>query len=120
MRYFLAPLVLILVHATLVALVGADIALSPDPETQMAWCLFFFIDFPLSLFIFAPPPTFASTVDSFALSILVLGTIQWAVVGIGIQTLVNWFRRSRHAGKGAEHGKKSNRSGAKTESERLR
>jgi len=83
---------------------GAAIASSSDGEAEMAWCLFFFIDFPASLCIFAPPPTFSSTLSSFAIPILFLGTIQWGLIGIVIQAIVNWLRRPRHGGKGGEHG----------------
>ena len=100
MKRFLIPLTLVLIHAALVILIGTLIALSPDGEAGMAWCLFFFIDFPVSLCIFAPPPTFASTLSSFPIPILFLGTIQWAVVGFPFQAIVNWFRR----GKGTERG----------------
>ena len=95
MKNFLIPLVLVLVHAVLVALVGTLIALSPDPETEMAWILFFFIDFPISLCIFAPPPTFSSALSSFAVPILFLGTIQRGLVGFVLQAIVNWFRERR-------------------------
>ncbi len=97
MKYFFIPVVLILVHATLVTLTAAHIVLG-HPEDAMAWCLFFVIDFPLSRLIFPPPPIFESSSLLIAIPILFLGTIQWATIGIGIQTLVNWFRRSRLAG----------------------
>ncbi len=91
MKLFLIPLALVLIHTVLVAIVGTTVALSPDPEAGFAWCTFFFIDFPISLCIFAPPPTFSSTFDSLALPILVLGTIQWSIVGFAIQGVVRWL-----------------------------
>ena len=100
MKRFWLPLTLVLIHAALVAVMGAAIASSSDGEAEMGWCLFFFIDFPVSLCIFAPPPTFSSTLSSFAFPILFLGTIQWGMIGILLQTIVNWF----HRGKGTEHG----------------
>jgi len=103
MKRFLIPLVLVLVHAALVILIGTLIASSPDPESEMAWVLFFFIDFPASLCIFAPPPTFSSTLSSFAVPILFLGTIQWGLIGIVLQAVVSWLWRSWHGDKGVEH-----------------
>ncbi|MGA2034920.1 MAG: hypothetical protein ABSG68_21945 [Thermoguttaceae bacterium] len=104
MKRFWLPLILVLIHAVLVIFVGTLIALSPDPEAEMAWVLFFFIDFPASLCIFAPPPAFLSTLSSFAVPILFLGTIQWGLIGIVLQAVVNWLWRSWHGGKGVEHG----------------
>jgi hypothetical protein len=84
-KYVLIPLVLVLVHAALVIFIGTLVALSPDPETEMAWGLFFFIDFPVSLCLFEPPPTFASTLSSFAIPVFFLGTMQWGTIGIVLQ-----------------------------------
>jgi len=94
MKRFLIPLVLVLIHAALVILIGTLIALSPDGEAEMAWAIFLVIDFPVSLCIFAQPS------GSLAIPILLLGTIQWGIIGIVVQTIVNSFRR----GKGTEHG----------------
>ena len=93
MKRLWIPLVLVLIHAALVAIMGASIALSRDPEAGMAWGTFFFIDYPLSLCIFAPPPTFSSTLDAFALPILFLGTVQWGTVGFVAGSVVKWLRR---------------------------
>ena len=94
MKRFLIPLVLVLIHAALVILIGTLIASSSDGEAEMAWLLFLVIDFPVSLCIFVRPS------GSPVIPILFLGTIQWGIIGIVFQAIVNWFRR----GKGAKHG----------------
>ena len=100
MKRFLIPLVLVLIHAALVVFVGAEIALSPDPaETEMAWLLFLFIDFPMSLCYPALWDGFSPVM--IALPILLIGTIQWGIVGFLLQKAVAWFRRRK---KGAKHG----------------
>jgi len=100
MTRFLIPLVLVLIHAALVILIGSLIASSADSEAAMAWGLFLFIDFPVSLCFFALPPPFTTSRYLIAIPILFLGTIQWGIIGIVLQAIVNWFRR----GKRAEHG----------------
>jgi hypothetical protein len=89
---FWIPLVLVLAHATLVALIGTDIALSHDPEAGMVWRMFVFIDYPTSLCIDLLPPFFSSN-ESIVLTILVVGTIQWGTVGLVLQQVVRWLHR---------------------------
>ena len=89
-----------IIHAALVIHIGILIALNPDPEEAMFWCLFLsilVIDFPVSLCIFALPPSSATSAYLIAIPILFLGTIQWGMIGIVLQKIVNWFRRGNKA-----------------------
>jgi len=93
-------LILVLIRAALVIHIGILIALNPDPEAEMFWCLFLsivVIDFPVSLCIFALPPPFTTSAYLIAIPILFLGTIQWGIIGIVLQRIVNWFRRGKKA-----------------------
>lgn len=92
LKHFWIPLVLVLAHATLVALVGTEIALYPDPEGGMMWRIFDLIDYPISLCIDSLPPIFSSN-TLIVLTILILGTIQWGTLGLVLQQVVKWLRR---------------------------
>jgi hypothetical protein len=92
-KHFLIPVILVLVHAALVVIARTLIAISPDPESEMIWTAFYYIDFPLSRWIFAPPPTFTSTLSSFTLPILFVGTIQRSAVGFALQAILKLFFR---------------------------
>ena len=90
MKHVLIPLVLVLIQRVLlVAIARVDIALSPDPETEMVWLIFYFTDFPISRCIFAS--NFSSKLSSFALPILFLGTIPWGIIGFVIQGVLKWL-----------------------------
>jgi hypothetical protein len=94
-KRFLIPLILVLIHAALVVITTTLVATSPDPETEMIWTAFYYIDFPASRWIFAPPPTFTSTVSSFTLPILFVGSIQWGAIGFALQAILKPFLRQR-------------------------
>ena len=90
-KRFWIPLILMLAHATLVALVAIHISLSPDPEASMVWRVFLDIDYPMSLCIDSLPPIFSSNA-LIVLTILTVGTIQWGIVGLVLQQVMKWFR----------------------------
>jgi hypothetical protein len=78
------PLVLVLLHTALVILAGVNIALSHDPEMCMIWRLFWDIDYPIARCLDFIPPIFSSNA-LIPWTILVLGTIQWGIVGFAIR-----------------------------------
>ena len=99
MKRFQIPLVLVLGHATFVALTGIEVALYPDPEGGMIWLVVSDLDYPISRCIDSLPLVFSSN-RLFAWTLLALGTVQWGIVGLVLQGIVyslrqvvRWFRR---------------------------
>jgi hypothetical protein len=91
-RRFWIPVVAVLAHATLVALTGTEIALSDNPEAGMVWRIFLDIDYPMSLCIELLPQIFRSN-TLIVWTILVVGTIQWGLVGLVLQQAAKWIRQ---------------------------
>ena len=92
MKRFWIPLVGVLAHATLVALIGTEISLSHDPEAGMVWRMFDYFDYPMLLCIDLLPQIFSSNA-LVVWTILVVGTIQWGLVGLVLQQVVKWIRQ---------------------------
>lgn len=93
LRRFSIPLVLVLAHAVLVILTGTDIALSSDPEAGMVWIIFAHIDYPISLCFDLLPTVFLTSRVLCGLPVLLLGTIQWGIIGLLLQGVVYSFRQ---------------------------
>ena len=83
---------LVLAHAVLVILTAIDIALSADPEAGMVWIIFNVIDCPISAFFGSMPTIFLTSRVLFGLPVLLLGTIQWGIVGFVLQGIVYSLR----------------------------
>jgi hypothetical protein len=94
-RGFAVSIVLISVHAVLVALMAAAVAWSDDPVAGMAWGVFYVIDYPIAKFLFDTTPHLTSRASSIPMWILALGTIQWLCVGLAIDA-VRWVTVRRH------------------------
>lgn len=92
LKCFWIPLVLVLAHATLVILTAIDIALSADPEAGMVWIIFNVIDCPMSSFFGSMPTIFLTSRVLFGLPVLLLGTIQWGIIGLVLQGIVYSLR----------------------------
>lgn len=93
LKRFSIPLVLMLAHAFLVALIAIHIALSSDPEAGMVWIAFNYFDYPLSMCIDLLPHFFTSNAIV-PWTILTVGTIQWGIIGLVLQRVLHWLRRN--------------------------
>ncbi len=93
LKRFRIPLVLVATHAVLVAVITLDIAMSPDPMAGMIWIIFDGIDYPISIFFSTFPSVFQTSRTLFAVPVLLLGTIQWGIVGLVVQGIVDFFRQ---------------------------
>ena len=83
---FAFPVMAILAHTALVIVTRISIGTSNDPLAVMGWLLFDVIDWPVSLLF--------GNDAGFVLMIMLLGGMQWLVIGIVFQLIFNLvFRR---------------------------
>jgi hypothetical protein len=90
-KRFWIPLTLVLIHAVAVAMLSIHIALS-SPVEVMAWIIFVYIDFPMSLCFNLLPSIIKSSNILISLTFLVAGTIQWGIVGFALQYVVRFLQ----------------------------
>jgi hypothetical protein len=94
LKWFAFPVILLLAHSGLVALIFHGVRSSNDPEAAMGWILFAVIDWPAS------SPFFPALNDglNFVMGIAILGGLQWFIIGLSLQRIVEWGLRRIRSG----------------------
>ncbi len=121
-RNWLLPSILVAIHLALIILLFAGVETSPDGEAVMAWRLFHFVDFPVSfvlgeidhifwrndvlwyddtslIFLFSHRMGWDHLNVGAALMFFIGGTLQWLVVGTGIQIIWHKVKQKRYQNK---------------------
>jgi hypothetical protein len=73
-------------HTALWALMTVDVVNCRDSERGMLWWPFLYIDFPVSMIFF--PDDWGRTAEM-SLCVLLLGGLQWLIIGWFVQSLAN-------------------------------
>jgi hypothetical protein len=93
-RRFWLPLTLVMLHTVMFAAVAAEVAKRPDNWGRLQWLGLAVIDFPISMIPLALEERFELAAQVFPLLMLILGTIQWTVVGLILHYLARMIRYS--------------------------
>ena len=121
-RNWLLPSILVAIHLALIVFLFVLVETTPDDEAVMAWWLFHFIDFPVSIVLGKIDQIFwrnevlwyngTTSISLFshhmgwdhlnvgyALMYFIGGTLQWLAVGMGIQIIWHKVKNNKMGGR---------------------
>jgi hypothetical protein len=89
-RRWPATTILVLLHALVIAGNLVAFYTSQDPERAFIWVYGFFASYPSSLLIRVIRP---SDGVALAATLLLIGTLQWGIIGVAIDAIIHRARR---------------------------